>query len=336
MGAMRPTSSDHQASWPSWTRQASSPSWSPVAAKASAASRNAALAPAGSASAVVTAASSRPLGSVARGREPSQPTGEHVAGHRRLHRPEGVDDGRRQLGLGLRPCIGAGVEQEGDRRGGIAPAPHHRRRPAAHVRRRAGPDVPGQQRPPDRVKRALAARQGRDQGQAPDEGLDLRRVEAQHRGGEVGVERPQVRQQRQRPAPPRRQAGQHLLAHVVGGAARGAPADSSAMAGQPPQPATVAAGTPRSEANAATSSSSNPRSDSSSRASRPATSRRASGRGGAPRPHNTTCPLAGSAATTAASRAAPSEPGGTSWTSSTTRATCWGDRRHTASPTAVA
>jgi hypothetical protein len=127
------------------------------------------------------------------GGEPGQPVGEHVAGHRRVDRPQRVDDRCAQLGRRLRPGAGSGVEQERHRPRRIAAPPRHRGGPAARVRRRARLDVAGQQRAPDRVQGALAARQGRHQGQAPDEGVDLGRVEAEHRGGEVVVERPQVR-----------------------------------------------------------------------------------------------------------------------------------------------
>jgi hypothetical protein len=155
------------------------------------------------------------------GGEPGQPIGQHVRSDRGVRRAERVDDGGRQLGRDLGPGVGSGVEQQRHRRGRVASAPQHRGRAVTHVRRRAWVDVPGEQRPPHGVQDALTARQGGDQGQAPDERLDVGPVEAQHGGGEVGVERAQVRQQPERPAPGGRQAGEHLLAHVVGVGAGG-------------------------------------------------------------------------------------------------------------------
>ena len=109
---------------------------------------------------------------------------------------------------------------------------------------------------------------------------------------------------------------------------------SSASAGHPPRSVSRSRARARSSANAASSSSAKARSASLSRSTRPWADRRASGTGGSCRPLSTTWPLAGRASTSAASSAAPPVPAPISWTSSTTRHTCRGDRRHIASASA--
>jgi hypothetical protein len=112
-------------------------------------------------------------------------------------------------------------------------------------------------------------------------------------------------------------------------------ARSSTRAGQPPRSSIRSTGTSRRAAKAARSSSAKARSASSSRMTLPCAARRASGTGGSARPLSTRWPFAGRAAARAASRSA-EPPLPTSWTSSTTRQTWRGDRRHMASTRAAA
>jgi hypothetical protein len=169
------------------------------------------------------------VGADRRGEAP-QPVGQDVVGHRRVDGAEGVDDRRGQLAVslaggaarvGLRAAAGPGVEEQPHRGRRVAPPAHERGGAPAQPGHVGGGHVAGQQGAPQGMERPLPAGDGGDERQAGDQVVDVARPDLEHPGGEVVVEGAEVGKQPEGAAAGRRQAGEHLLAHVGGGHAGG-------------------------------------------------------------------------------------------------------------------